>query len=132
MPISSQGTTFSFPGIIASYTSVQVEEPEMEVVDMTPWTGDWVAGQGRKRLVATGDMKSPGRVTVDYLREPGSRVPLEMRGLYGDLLMAVPDGPGRREVIILRKAYVESATTEVAAGDMIRGQITFVIDHTYD
>ena len=131
MPISSQGTTFSFPGIIGLFTSISVEEPEMEVVDMTAWDDAFVAGRGSKRLIATGDMKSPGKITVDYLRDHSSTTPLEMRGAYGDLILSIPDGPGG-PVNILRKAYLESATTEIATGDVIRGRITFLIDHTYD
>ena len=132
MPISSQGAQFSFPGISGSFTSISVEEPEMELVDMTGWDEPFVAGRGRKRIVATGDMKSPGRVVVDYLREPGGLHPLEMRGAYGDLVLTVPDGLGRREVIVFRRAYLASATTEISTGDIVRGRITFQIDHTYD
>lgn len=131
MPISSQGTTFSFPGISGLFTSISVEEPEMEVVDMTTWDDAFVAGRGRKRLVATGDMKSPGKITVDYLRESGSTTPLEMRGAYGNLLLQMPNGSGGT-LTVFKKAYLESATTEIATGDVIRGRITFMIDHTYD
>lgn len=132
MPISSQGTTFSFLGVQALCTSVQVDEPEMEYVDMTSWDGDWVAGKGVRKIVATGDMKSPGKVTVEYMREPGDRTPLESRGLWGDLLIAVPDGPGRSPVIVFKKAFLESGTTELSAGDMVRGRLSFLIDHSYE
>ena len=131
MPISSQGAQFSFPGISGLFTSISVEEPEMELVDMTGWDEPFVAGRGRKRIVATGDMKSPGRIVVDYLREPGGLPPLEMRGAYGNLVLTIPEGPGG-QVIVFRRAYLASATTEISTGDIVRGRITFQIDHTYD
>ena len=122
MPISSQGTTFTFPGISAVYTSIQVDEPEPEIVDMTSPSDPL----GVRRMMDTGDMKSPGRVTVDYLRERASRAPLRLSGSYGVLTLSHPQEGSLLQV----GAIVESATTEVSAGDLVRGRITFMIDHT--
>lgn len=127
MPSTSHGATFSFPGIAATYTSIQVEDPEPEVVDMTPFDGPL----GVKQIVYTGDMKSPGRVTVDYLRERGNKLPLTMTGSYGVLTLTFPSGAGGRGFeIVQRFALLEKASTEIAVGDMVRGRLSFLIDHT--
>ena len=128
MPSSTQGATFSFPGIVATYTSIQVEDPEPEVVDMTAFNGQL----GIKRIVYTGDMKSPGRVSVDYLRDAGCAAPLTMTGLYGILTISFPQGADRQPQIVQRRALLESATTEMSVGDLVRGRLSFLIDHTYD
>jgi hypothetical protein len=126
MPISSQGATFTFPGIQATYTSIRVEEAEPEIVDMTSVTDPI----GIRRFVDTGDMKSPAKVTVDYIREGGSSPPLRMAGAYGVLTIALPDRPLFFGTIVQSGAIIESATTEISVGDFVRGQITFMIDHT--
>ena len=134
MPSTSQGATFSFPGIAATYTSIQVEDPEPEVVDMTPWNGSL----GVKQIVYTGDMKSPGRVTVDYLREQGNMAPLTMTGSFGILTITFPNNfaggfasaLSTLPVTVQRFALLEKANTEIAVGDMVRGRLSFLIDHT--
>jgi hypothetical protein len=122
MPISSQGATFTFPGIQATYTSIRVDEAEPEIVDMTSVTDPI----GIRRFVNTGDMKSPAKVAVDYIREGGPS-PLQMAGAYGILTIRLP---GRIGTIVQIGAIIESATTEISVGDLVRGQITFMIDHT--
>lgn len=126
MPISSQGATFTFPGIEAVYTSIQVEDPEPEIVDMT----SPLDPLGVRRMMDTGDMKSPGRVTVDYLRNGSSPTPLKMAGSYGVLRIALPDRPLFFGTVVQIGAIVESASTEFAVGELVRGRMTFMVDHT--
>ena len=126
MPITSQGATFTFPGIEGTYTSIQVEDPEPEMVDMTSPADPL----GIRRMVDTGDMKTPGRITVDYLREGQSPTPLKMAGSYGILRIALPDRPLFFGTVVQVGAIVEKASTEFAVGEFVRGRITFMVDHT--
>lgn len=120
MAISSQGTTFTFPGFTANYTSISVEEPQAEVVDMTSFTDP----VGVKRMVGTGDITAPGRVRVDYIRLAGTPAPLTISGLSGNLSIS------HANVSVSKKAVLESATSEIAAGQFIRGTLNFVIDNS--
>lgn len=120
MAISSQGTTFTFPGFTAHYTSISVEEPQAEIVDMTD-LGDAV---GVRRMVGTGDITSPGRVRVDYIRQAGTPAPLTISGLSGSLSIS------HANVSVTKKAILESATSEIAVGQFLRGTLNFVIDNS--
>jgi hypothetical protein len=118
MAISSQGTTFTFPGFTAHYTSISVEEPEAEVVDMTK-IDDPVK---TRRMVATGDVISPATVRVDYIRLSGTPAPLAISGLSGQLVISHPN------ISVSKKAVLQSATSEMAVGEFLRGTLNFVID----
>lgn len=120
MAISSQGTTFAFPGFTAHYTSISVEEPQAEVVDMTA-IDDPV---GVRRMVGTGDISSPGRVRVDYIRLAGTPAPLTISGISGNLSIS------HDNISVTKKAVLESATSEIAVGSFIRGTLNFVIDNS--
>lgn len=120
MAISSQGTTFTFPGFTAHYTSISVEEPQAEVVDMTSFTDP----VGVKRMVGTGDITSPGRVRVDYIRLAGTPAPLAISGLSGSLSIA------HANISVNKKAVLESATSEISVGQFLRGTLNFVIDNS--
>ncbi len=129
MAISSHGTTFAFSGIAGltgSVLSISVEESQAELVDMTA-RGDIL---GVKRLMLTGDIKTPPRVSIEYLRsadnlyvQPLMNTPA---GAYG--LLTIAHGPSVSTVA--RFACVESASTELAVGDFVRGKLTFVVDTT--
>jgi hypothetical protein len=121
MAISSQGTTFTFAGLQAHYTSISVEEPEAEVVDMTA-AGDPLSI--KRRMVATGDFTSPGSISVDYIRLAGTPAPLAISGLEGQLSISHPN------ISVSKKAVLQSATSEMAVGDFLRGTLKFVIDHS--
>lgn len=128
MAISSQGTTFTFPGFTAHYTSISVEEPQAEVIDMTS-VSDPV---GRKRMVPTGDVTSPARIRVDYVRLAGTPAPMRMTGRNGvnageavTLSFSHSTAPS-----FTTKAILESASSEIAIGDLMRGTLNFVIDST--
>ena len=120
MAISSQGTTFTFPGLTAHYTSISVEEPQAEVVDMTSFTDP----VGKKRMVGTGDIVSPGRVRVDYIRLSSTPAPLAISGLSGSLSIS------HANISVTKKAVLESATSEIPVGEFLRGTLNFVIDNT--
>lgn len=120
MAISSQGMTFTFPGFSAHYTSISVEEPEAEVVDMTK-----IDGPLKKRyMVATGDVISPATVRVDYIRLAGTPAPLAMSGTSGQLVISHPS------ISVSEMAVLRSATSEIAVGEFLRGTLNFVIDNS--
>lgn len=118
MAISSQGTTFVFPGFTAHYTSISVEEPQAEIVDMTSITDP----AGKRRMMPTGDVTQPGRVRVDYIRLAGTPAPLNISGATGVLTIS------HANVTVSRKAIIESGSSEMAVGQYLRGSLTFVID----
>lgn len=120
MAISSQGTTFSFPGFTALVTAISVEEPQAEIVDMTKPTD----AIGVKRMVATGDITSPAKIRVDYLREPATLSPLSFVGASGALAIA------HAQFSLAENAIIESASHELAVGSAIRGTISFIVDNS--
>ena len=120
MAISSQGATFTFPGLTALYTSISVQEPQAEVVDMTK-IDDPV---GTRRMVSTGDKTSPARVRVDYIRLAATPKPMNISGLSGQLVISHTE----LGLAFSQKAIVESASSEIAVGDFIKGSLEFVID----
>lgn len=120
MAISSQGTTFTFPGFTAVYTSISVEEPQAEIADVT----GLASSARQRRLVATGDITQPGRVRVDYIRQGSTPAPLGISGMSGLLTIS------HENVSVSKKAIIESASSEMAVGQFLRGSLNFVIDDT--
>jgi hypothetical protein len=127
--ISSHGTTFAFSGIAGltgSVLSISVEEAQPEIVDMTAVTDDIAV----RRLMTTGDIVTPPKVSIEYLRSADNLYvhPLmnTPAGAYG--LLTIAHGPSVSTVA--RFACVESASTELAVGDLVRGKLTFVVDTT--
>lgn len=116
MAVSSQGATLSFTGFTALITAVSVESPQAEIVDMTRPTD----GVGVKRMVATGDILSPAKIRVDYIRQSSSPDPLTYQGTSGTLTFT------HSALTITKSAIVENVATEVAVGDVLRGSINFV------
>jgi hypothetical protein len=118
--ISSQGTTFSFSGFSALITSISIEEGQGEVVDMTA-IADPV---GYKRMVATGALLTPAKVSIEYLRTAGTPSPLSVVGLTGNLVVS------HAALTVSKLAAIDSASHELAANDVIRGRATFVLNQT--
>lgn len=116
MGISSQGVTLTFAGFTAGVTSISVESPQAEIVDMTSPSH----AAGVKRMVATGGILSPGKVRVDYMRTATSHDPLTFQGTSGTLVIA------HANLNVSKTAIVESVSTEVSVGDLMRGSISFV------
>ena len=127
MAISSHGTTFAFSGIVGltgSVVSISVEEAQPEIVDMTQ-QGD---PAGVKRLMLSGDITTPPKVSIEYFRsadnlyyQPLTSTPA---GAYG--LLSIGHGPSG--TVVSRYACVETSSTEMAVGDLVRGRLSFIID----
>ncbi len=132
MAISSQGTTFAFQDVGGTFTakvlSISVEEATPEIVDMTQ-VGDPLGG---RKMVATGDILSPAKVTIEYLRDstelaratPLSPLGAGLAGQVGTLTIA-----NSAAFVVQSEAVLESAGTELAVGDAIRGRMTFVMNN---
>jgi hypothetical protein len=120
MALTSQGLTFTFPGFSAHYTSISVEEPQAEVVDMTSFDGPIK----KRRMVETGDVTQPGRIRVDYMRLAGTAAPLTVTGLRGQLVIA------HQNISVSKQAILQTASSEMAVGDIVRGTVEFVIDES--
>lgn len=125
MAISSQGITFSFSGaalsISGGVTSISIEEAQPEIVDMTTATDP----VGARNMVFTGDVLTPPKVSIDYFRtgnDLAGFAPAESAGDYGVILIS------HAAFTVARNAIIESASTELAVGDAIRGKITFIIN----
>ena len=112
MATSSQGSTFTFRGSVYTVTSVTVEGPTPEIVDMTPPT----APLGQKVLVPTGDATSTGRIQIDGM---GFGDPLAYIATVGQLVFATPMGT------ISRQAICDSVTVTGQTGDLLRFQMSF-------
>lgn len=128
MAISSHGTTFSFSSdqdfVSGRVTSISIEEAQPEVVDMTD-IGDTLGG---RRIMATGDVLSPAKVTIEFMRTasdlgqfpPGYTT--DTSGMVeGSLSIACPS------FAINQQAVLDSASTDMAVGDVIRGKMSFTI-----
>jgi hypothetical protein len=126
--ISSHGTTFSFSSdqdfVSGQVTSISIEEAQPEVVDMTD-IGDPLGG---RRIMATGDVLTPPKVTIEFMRRQGdlSNFPpgfsTETRGyVEGNLVISCPS------FAINQQAVLDSASTDMAVGDVIRGKMSFTI-----
>ncbi len=105
--------TFTFNGFAATVTSVQVETPVSEIVDMTGVTDP----TGHTVQVATGDIRG-GAVTVDFLYA-GSTDPQTLIGTNGILAFT------SSAYSVARRAILESASVTAQTADVVRGQLKF-------
>lgn len=117
MSVSSQGLTFSFTGFTAGITSIAIEEAQAEIVDMTG-TSD---SPGVKRMIATGDILTPAKIRVDYMRQASTPSPLSIQGMSGTLTIA------HENFSVSETVIVESASTEISLGGVLRGSMSFVV-----
>ncbi len=104
---------FTFAGIAATVTSVQVETPVAEIVDMTG-VGDLT---GHTVQVATGAVRG-GAVTVDFIYS-GTVDPQSLIGTNGQLVFTSSAYSVGRRVIL------ESASVSAQTADVVRGQLKF-------
>lgn len=118
--VTAQGATFTFNGVAATITGMSVETPKAEIVDMT---GILDAADATV-LVPTG-ARSPGYVTVDYIHAQGGADPQTIIGTRGTLIFGSPKFSVSRNVIL------ESASTEVRSGDVVRGSLRFAMTDYY-
>jgi hypothetical protein len=108
MPFSlSHNSTFSFAGATYDVTSVSVEAPTAEIVDMTPNN----APVQQKLLVATGAYTDTGSIDVEAF---GFTDPKNLIGVAGQAVFATPLGTVTRIVIC------ESASAEGRVGELLR------------
>ena len=128
MAISSHGTTFTFFSealfVNGHVTSISIEEAQPEVVDMTA-IDDPLGG---RRIMATGDVLSPAKVTIEFMRatadlqafSPGQTTDT-LEQLQGTLEIS------SQGLSFNQPAVLDSASTDMAVGDVIRGKMSFTI-----
>jgi len=117
---SAQGGTFSFRGAVATITSISVETPAAEIVDMTSGSHS----VGVVMLVPTGSW-SGGTVTVDYLHPRGGTDP---QSLVRQVGVATFSSAGYS---VSRNVILESASHGAQSGDIVKGTLKFrMTDYT--
>jgi hypothetical protein len=117
---SAQGGVFTFRGAVATITSISVETPAAEIVDMTPAS----ASASNIVLVPTGAW-SGGTITVDYLHKAGGTDPQTLVRQVGQATFLSSGYSVTRNVIL------ESASHGVQAGDIVKGTLKFrMTDYT--
>jgi hypothetical protein len=111
--------TFTFGGIQAIVTSVQVETPVAVIVDMTS-----IAEPAANSIqVPTGEIRG-GSVTVDFVYA-GSVDPQSLIGTRGQLIFRSSAYSVGRRVIL------ESASVIARTADVVRGQLKFRMTDYY-
>jgi hypothetical protein len=105
--------TFTFAGIAAIVTGVQVETPSAEIVDMTGVNDPL----GHTVQVATGDIRG-GTVAVDFIYS-GSVDPQSLIGTSGQLVFM------SSAYSVARRVILESASVSAQTADVVRGQLNF-------
>jgi hypothetical protein len=111
--------SFSFRGISALVTGIQVETPSAVVVDMTgvnSATGDTVQ-------VPTGEIRG-GSVRVDFIYS-GNVDPQSLVGQVGLLVFT------SSAYSVGRQAILESASVSAQTADVVRGQLNFRMTDYY-
>lgn len=121
---TAQGATFTFAGSLGTFTgaitSISVETPTAEVVDMT--SPDSPIGYAV--LVPTGDW-SGGSVTVEYIAATGAGDQQSIVRGVGTLSFGSPN------YSVSRRAILESIRQDASVGDLVRGTANFrVTDYT--
>lgn len=109
----AQNSTFSFAGATYTVTSVSVEGPQPEIVNMSAKGGP----VGQMKMVWTGSYTSPGRVTIDAF---GFTDPLTLIGEQGNAVFTTPAGS------ITRNAICDSASVDAQVGQVLRVRMTFM------
>lgn len=110
--LSTQGSTLTFGTVTFTVTSVSVDAPQPEIVNMTD-PGD--PAQTMK-MVYTGDFTSPGRVSVEAI---GAIDPTGLIGRNENMTFGFAGGT------IQRRAICDSATVDARVGDIFRLRMTF-------
>lgn len=104
---------FTFKSGVYTVTSVSVEAPQPEIVNMTGVSD----GPKVMRMVRTGDYTSPGRISVQGF---GFYDPKNLVGEFGNVSFETPSGTVGRFCIL------DSASTEARVGDVLRVSMTFM------
>lgn len=109
----AQNSTFSFGGTTYTVTSVTVDAPQPEIVNMTA-VNDPV---GTIRMVPTGAYSSPGRISVEGF---GFSDPKDLIGVIGSAVFSTPGGS------VTRNAICDSATVDAQVGQVLRIRMTLM------
>lgn len=117
--VSSHGATFTFSGFSALISSVKVEEGQGEVVDMTGINDSLTA----KKMVGTGALMSPHKVSIEFMRTETTPQPLVISGTTGSLSISGP-------MALTRLATCDSMSHEMKVGDLVRGNASFIVYQT--
>lgn len=129
MSVSSHQTFFQFDSdagvsFTGRLTSISIEEAQHEVVDMT----DIDDPLGGRRIMATGDVLSPAKIAIEFMTTATNLAQFPPANMTG----------GRTQVegvlyiskgswYIEERAVLDSASTDMAVGDVIRGKMSFTI-----
>lgn len=111
------GATFSFLGVTARVSSVSVEHPKAETVNMTGFSDP----AGAIVLVPTGEW-SGGTVTVDFV---GRNTFSELVRSHGQLTFT------SAATSISLNVILESCSTEIRVGETLRGSLRFITTDYY-
>jgi hypothetical protein len=111
MALLSQGAAFSFKGTQYTVTSVTVESPHPEIVDMT----SKVDSNSRNAMVWTGAYSSPGRIVIDGL---GFSDPKSLAGSSGYASFSTSGGS------VSVRCVCDSASVEAKVGELLRVRIS--------
>lgn len=124
MAATGHGATFTFicdRGIFRGrVTNVSVESPSAELADMTGATD----GVGYSFIVPTGSWKG-GSVSVDFNAEVGVVAAETLVRGVGQLTFSSAGYSVQRQVVL------ESASSTVTVGDIVKGSLKFVLTDYY-
>lgn len=110
----AQNSTFSFKGTAYTVTSVSVEAPTPEVVNVTAKD----AAVGAVVLVPTGAFASPGSIAVDCL---GASDPNGLVGQIGEAKFVA------KGLTVTKTAVCNSASVDARTGDLLRVRFTLTV-----
>lgn len=114
--LSAHGATFSFHSFNAAIVGLSVNTPTAEIVDMTP-----VGAPASQILMVPTGAVSGGEVSVDYIRLTDTVDPQSLVSKCAALQFSSAG------FSLSRRAILQSATTEVRAGDIVKGTLRFVL-----
>lgn len=125
--VTAQGGTFTFAEqqgtgpnqtslFTAAISGVSVETPVAEIADMSSMDDQ----NGVIVLVPTGDW-SGGSISVDYIRLPATQDPQSLVRKVGYFTY------GAGGYSVTRRAILESASSEIRVGEIVRGSLRFRI-----
>jgi hypothetical protein len=117
--VIARNASFSFRGLSAVVTGLSVETPTAAYVDMTHTPTNGVGDAVNSLVLVPTRELSAGSVTVDFLQQAGQDDPNGFVGLHGNLTFS------SNGYAVSRQAFLESASTEVRVGELVRGTLKF-------
>lgn len=125
MAVTGQGATFSFTSNRGTYsggvTKISVESPEAEIVDVTGLYDP----AGRSILIPTGSLRG-GSIDIEYVAV--SNAAASVTALVGGFGQLSFNSPG---FSVSRQAILESGSSSVSSGDVVRGSMRFRVTDYY-